>query len=216
MGNLSGDLRQLTAIIALWYGDGCFYTDLSSVLLKIDYFSISKERAGERAKKSGSTGLYEQIKKCSGQRVWALNTGSFHSLPGWQCRVVAGKMQNCSDMLAFHASSWNEQGCKAAVWGHYVLQRDAKQNYCAEDCEMMKILTWWLMCFLSVSLFEIHDCTSQKAASWLNPLHWFSFLHQTSGDKKTWKYSWLENIAGTGMRWQLKSQTLGWSKQAQN
>lgn len=32
------------------------------MLLKIDYCSISKERTVERAEKSGSMGLYEQIK----------------------------------------------------------------------------------------------------------------------------------------------------------
>lgn len=190
----------------------CFYIRLLSVLLKIDYCSISKETTVERAEEWGSMGLYEQIKKCWSQRVWAL-IFSFHSLPGSQCRVVAGRIA----VICLHfMQAIEEQGSKAAVWGHYVLLRDAKQSSGAEDCEMIKILTLWLICFLSVSLFEIHDCTSQKAASWLNPLHWFSLLHQTGGDKKAWKDSWLENIAGREMRWQLKSQTLGWSKQAQN
>lgn len=176
-----------------------FYIDLPSVLLK-DYFSISQERTVEGAEKSGSImGLYKQTKKCSGQRVWALNTVSFHSLAGSQCRLVAVKMWNFRDIFAFHTSSWSEQGCRAAVWGHYVLLSDAKQSSGAEDCEMITILTWWLICFLSASLFEIHDCTSQKAASWLNPLHWFSLLHQAGGDRNAWKDSWLKNIAGKGV-----------------
>lgn len=186
----------------------------ASVLLKI-LFHFQRENS-RKNREIRQYGALWTDKKCSGQRIWVLDTVSFHSLPGSQCRVVAVKVQNCRDMFAFHASSWSEQGCKTAVWGHYVLLRDAKQSSCGEDCEMIKILTRWLICFLSVSLFEIHDCTSQKAVSWLNPLHWFSLLHQTGGDKKAWKDSWLENIADKGTRWQLKSQTFGWSKQAQN
>lgn len=198
--------------IALWYGDSCFYIDLFSVSLKIDYCSISKETTVERAEKWGSMRLYKQIKKRS------KSLSSKYCFFSFTTRVTmqGGGRQNCSDMFAFHASSWSEQGCKAAGRVHCVLLRDAKQSSGAEDCEMIKILMFWLICFLSVSLFEIHDCTSPKAVSWLNPLHWFSLLHQTGGDKKAWKDSWLEDIAGRGMRWQLKSQTLGWCKQTQN
>ena len=140
-----------------------------------------------------------------------------HDAGWWQGRrrKEEDAVQSCSAVCLCLVQVAEVEGCQATV--HVAIMfywETPSKGSSTEDCEMIKILPRWLMCLSSVSLFELHDCWAQEAASWWSPLRWLwiALLLDTGGGEKARRDGWLESTAGRGTRRQLRSWVKLWVK----